>query len=476
MAAPPGVGPRVGDYVLTSVLGAGSFATVYRGVHAVTGEEVAVKAVRLASLPPGAVRALEAEVRLQASLPRHAHVVHCAAVLRSQRFIFLVLELARGGDVARYVRAHGALSEGEAAALGAALARGLAHLRAHAISHRDIKPSNLLLTGGDTLATSRVLIADFGFARVLAGGATAHTQCGSPLYMAPEVMAGHTYGAGADLWSVGATLADVLRGSPPFTGTSAADLLANIRRAGWVHGSAADAAARSDGGACGGVLPPALAATASPALKHLLTGLLRADPAARMSFDAFFAHPWVNEGVARGGGGRSVSFSAALGSGSDGASLPPVHSRSVSAGTAPALAQADAACSSGLAFGFPPPAPQAAAPRVLREEAQHEAGDFIVVVDEAAFESAAAGWDRRGGGDGGGAKAAAGAAPRRHNLIRDATPTWGYEASLQAGTHVLQFGGDGGVGGPPLPTTLAELDAMLVALARAVGSGGGADV
>lgn len=93
------------------------------------------------------------------------------------------------------------------------------------IVHRDLKPQNILIdfTVDKNIATSkdiRLKIADFGFARFLQDGAMAATLCGSPLYMAPEVIMSNHYDKKADLWSIGTIAYQCLTGKAPFTADS----------------------------------------------------------------------------------------------------------------------------------------------------------------------------------------------------------------------------------------------------------------
>lgn len=109
------------------------------------------------------------------------------------------------------------------------LARGLKAMRKAQIVHRDLKPQNLLLTSNDLNAELK--IADFGFARYIRDSeGMADTVCGSPLYMAPEVLNYQRYDAKADLWSVGAILFEMLVGTVPFTGQNQVQLLRNIQK------------------------------------------------------------------------------------------------------------------------------------------------------------------------------------------------------------------------------------------------------
>lgn len=101
------------------------------------------------------------------------------------------------------------------------LAKALEALNRKAIVHRDLKPQNILLCNPIHPLTPLpnqliVKLADFGFARSLPEGIMAGTLCGSPMYMAPEVIMSHQYGAKADLWSIGTIIYQCLTGKAPF--------------------------------------------------------------------------------------------------------------------------------------------------------------------------------------------------------------------------------------------------------------------
>ena len=149
-------------------------------------------------------------------------------------------------------RQNGRLNERLCRRLVRDLARGLGFLWERQLVHRDIKPQNLLLTCAlpredeeenpskeaveDTIDREyndgefMLKIADFGFARHLGGVDLAETMCGSPLYMAPEILLGQKYDAKADLWSVGTVLFEMISGRTPFHGENHMDLLNNIKR------------------------------------------------------------------------------------------------------------------------------------------------------------------------------------------------------------------------------------------------------
>ena len=153
------------------------------------------------------------------------------------------------------------------------LCSGLKHLRSLNLMHRDLKPQNLLLStttkkddedGKEANETVVLKIADFGFARDLSIHGLADTLCGSPLYMAPEILQYKQYDVKADLWSVGAILFELVSGVPPYTGMNHIQLLKNIEQ-----GEAR--------------LPADLNLSAS--CVHLIKSLLKKNPIQRLSFE-----------------------------------------------------------------------------------------------------------------------------------------------------------------------------------------------
>ncbi|KAL3778209.1 hypothetical protein ACHAW5_009611 [Stephanodiscus triporus] len=257
-------------YVLTERLGSGSFATVYKGIILAEYQEainrgslspppsnsigvVAIKAISRSSkkLTKKVLENLDMEIAILRTY-RHPNIVCLHQVQKTDRHFYLVLEYCGGGDLQRLIRTrqNGRLSERLCRRLVRDLAAGLGFLWGKELVHRDIKPQNLLLTGPlpaeeetenppreDAKRALRVMpgdrfmlkIADFGFARHLSGVDLAETMCGSPLYMAPEILSGEKYDAKADLWSVGAVLFEMIAGATPFHGENHMDLLRNIK-------------------------------------------------------------------------------------------------------------------------------------------------------------------------------------------------------------------------------------------------------
>ncbi|XP_057454939.1 serine/threonine-protein kinase ATG1a isoform X2 [Lotus japonicus] len=155
------------------------------------------------------------------------------------------------------------------------LAAGLQVLQEKNLIHRDLKPQNLLLA--TTAATPIMKIGDFGFARSLAHQQLADTLCGSPYYMAPEIIDSQKYDAKADLWSVGAILYQLVIGRPPFDGNSQLQLFQNILASTELR-----------------FPPEALEELHSDCL-NLCRSLLRRNPEERLTFKDFFNHNFLRE-------------------------------------------------------------------------------------------------------------------------------------------------------------------------------------
>ena len=267
---------QIGPYRFVRHLGSGSFAQVYGAVHDGTGEEVAVKAIAARKLNAKLRENLECEIKILKDF-KHENIVGLYGIDKtsSMEYIFLVMEYCDGGDLHQFLQANGALGEDVARVFMNDLARGLDFMWSKQFIHRDLKPQNLLLKNGVTgprrfLPTLK--IADFGFARHLEEATMAETTCGSPLYMAPEILRLQKYGANADLWSVGAIMFEMLTKRPPFTGTGRRSLIANIET---------KTIRYPDGIVIG-----------QPA-KDLLEGLLKVKPTERMSFQAFLSAPFL---------------------------------------------------------------------------------------------------------------------------------------------------------------------------------------
>ncbi|XP_073135424.1 serine/threonine-protein kinase ATG1c isoform X2 [Henckelia pumila] len=264
----------VGDYKLGKQIGAGSFSTVWYARHQVHGTEVAIKEIVTARLNSKLQESLKSEIFILKRI-NHPNIIRLHDMIEESGKIYIILEYCKGGDLSMFIqRRQGRILEATAKHFMHQLAEGLKVLREFSLIHRDLKPQNLLLSTHED--NSVLKIADFGFARSLHPRGLAETLCGSPLYMAPEIMQLQKYDAKADLWSVGAILFQLVTGKTPFTGSNQIQLLQNIIKSTELQ------------------FPPE-ARNLNPHCIDLCRKLLRRNPVERLTFEEFFNHPYLSQ-------------------------------------------------------------------------------------------------------------------------------------------------------------------------------------
>ncbi|XP_073111994.1 serine/threonine-protein kinase ATG1a isoform X2 [Elaeis guineensis] len=267
-----GQGRVVGDYILGPKIGSGSFAVVWQARHRQHGLEVAVKEIDKSQLNPKIRDGLLKEISILRQVS-HPNIVCLHQAIQTEDKIFLVLEYCTGGDLAAYIQRRGRVSEAVARHFMRQLASGLQVLWKNNLIHRDLKPQNLLLSSTDE--TPVLKIGDFGFARYLTPQGLADTLCGSPLYMAPEIIQDRKYDAKADLWSVGAILFQLVTGKLPFDGNTHFQLFQNILATNELQ------------------FPEDVLVNLHPDCIDLCRSLLRRNPVERLAFEDFFNHKFM---------------------------------------------------------------------------------------------------------------------------------------------------------------------------------------
>uniref|UniRef100_A0A1D1YUV7 non-specific serine/threonine protein kinase n=1 Tax=Anthurium amnicola TaxID=1678845 RepID=A0A1D1YUV7_9ARAE len=204
----------LGKYELGRLLGCGASAKVYHARDLRSGRSVAVKCMaRQRVLKAGLGQNVEREVAAMSRL-RHPHVVRLHEVLATCTKIYFVMEYVRGGELFGRV-AKGRLREDTARRYFQQLVSAVAFCHARGVYHRDLKPENLLLDENGDLKVS-----DFGLSAVaeqIRQDGLFHTFCGTPAYVAPEVLARKGYDAAkVDIWSCGVVLFVLMAGYLPF--------------------------------------------------------------------------------------------------------------------------------------------------------------------------------------------------------------------------------------------------------------------
>ncbi|KAL3323047.1 hypothetical protein AABB24_040248 [Solanum stoloniferum] len=224
---------KLGKYEVGRTIGEGTFAKVKFARNTETGENVAIKVLAKSTiLKHRMVEQIKREISIM-KIVRHPcivrlHEVKRIKVLASQTKIYIIQELVTGGELFDKIVHLGRLSEDEARRYFQQLIDAIAHCHSKGVYHRDLKPENLLLDFQGNLK-----ISDFGLSALPQQGVELlYTTCGTPNYVAPEVLSNRGYdGAGADVWSCGIILYVLMAGYLPFEETDLPTLYTKIKAA-----------------------------------------------------------------------------------------------------------------------------------------------------------------------------------------------------------------------------------------------------
>lgn len=221
---------RVGKYDIGKTLGEGSFGKVKFGRHVETGQSVAIKIIaRDHVLRHKMVDQIKREISTM-KLIKHPNVINLIEVMASKTKIFIVLEYVDGGELFDKIAQQGRLNEDEARGYFQQLMNAVDYCHSRGVYHRDLKPENLLLDSSGTLKVS-----DFGLSALsqqLRDDGLLHTACGTPNYVAPEVLTDRGYdGTTSDVWSCGVILFVLMAGYLPFDEPSLPALYRMIQKA-----------------------------------------------------------------------------------------------------------------------------------------------------------------------------------------------------------------------------------------------------
>ncbi|CAN7054349.1 unnamed protein product, partial [Brassica oleracea var. botrytis] len=261
-------GMRVGKYELGRTLGEGNSAKVKLAKDIVSGQSFAVKIIDKSRTSRLNVPfQIKREIRTLKVL-KHPNIVRLHEVLASKTKIYMVLECVAGGDLFDRIVSKGKLSETEGRKMFQQLIDGISYCHNKGIFHRDLKLENVLLD-----ENGRIKITDFGVSAVpqhFREDGLLHTTCGSPNYVAPEVLANKGYdGAASDIWSCGVILYAILTGCLPFDDTNLAVLCRKI-----VKGD------------------PPIPRWLSPGAKTMIKRMLDPNPVTRMTVASIMGNDW----------------------------------------------------------------------------------------------------------------------------------------------------------------------------------------
>lgn len=214
-------------YEFKELLGTGAFSQV---VLAESKEESgrmhAIKCIDKKALK-GKEDSLENEIKVLRRFSRlkHPNIVQLVETYEDKNKVYLIMELVTGGELFDRIVEKGSYTEKDASNLIRQILEAVDFMHVQGVVHRDLKPENLLYYSPDE--ESKIMISDFGLSKMEDSGIMA-TACGTPGYVAPEVLAQKPYGKAVDVWSIGVIAYILLCGYPPFYDESDANLFAQI--------------------------------------------------------------------------------------------------------------------------------------------------------------------------------------------------------------------------------------------------------
>ncbi|KAB2618790.1 CBL-interacting serine/threonine-protein kinase 6 [Pyrus ussuriensis x Pyrus communis] len=261
-----------GKYELGRLLGHGTFAKVYHARHLPSGKNVAMKVVgKEKVIKVGMMEQVKREISVM-RMVKHPNIVELHEVLASKSKIYFAMDLVRGGELFAKI-AKGRLKEDVARVYFQQLISAIDFCHSRGVYHRDLKPENLLLDEDGNLK-----VTDFGlsaFTEHLKQDGLLHTTCGTPAYVAPEVIGKKGYdGAKADLWSCGVILYVLLAGFLPFQDDNLVAMYRKIYRGDFK-------------------CPPWLSSEA----RRLVTKLLDPNPSTRITISKVMDSSWFKKSV-----------------------------------------------------------------------------------------------------------------------------------------------------------------------------------
>jgi serine/threonine protein kinase len=199
------------DFDIIRTLGTGSFGRVKYAKSRIDGQHYAIKFMKKHDIIKlKQVDHINSERSIMAQL-NHPFIVNMHGSFKDERFIYIVMECVGGGELFTHLRRAKRFTDEQAKFYAAQIAAVFQYLHNKQIIHRDLKPENILIT-----REGYCKLTDFGFAKVVNPGDRTFTLCGTPEYLAPEVLLNKGHGKPVDWWTLGILIYEMIAGQPPF--------------------------------------------------------------------------------------------------------------------------------------------------------------------------------------------------------------------------------------------------------------------
>jgi len=263
------------QYEFKTELGRGAFSIVYMAVNKATNINYAVKVINKKDLGKDYEKNLKMEVDILKKV-NHPNIIALKELFDTPDKLYLIMELVTGGELFDKIVEKGSYTENEASQLVRKIVSAVDYLHNLGIVHRDLKPENLLLKRADN--DLEIAIADFGLSKIVGQQMMMQTACGTPSYVAPEVLNASGYGKEVDMWSIGVITYILLCGFPPFYGDTVPEIFEQIMEANFDY-------------------PEEYWGAVTKEAKDFINKLLVVDSDKRLTAGDSLRHPWLAGGV-----------------------------------------------------------------------------------------------------------------------------------------------------------------------------------
>ena len=258
---------KIKFYKYGRLLGKGAFGKVNLSLHVLTGRLVAIKSINKSKIISERQKSkIKIETSIMKTLSSSNHIVKLYETYETEKHICIVMEYICAGDLLSYIRKRSKLTEPIAKYIFKQIILAIQYIHNNNIVHRDIKLDNILID-----LDNKIKICDFGVSKRINSNDIIFEQCGTPTYIAPEILKNKGYeGFKVDIWSSGVVLYAMLSGTVPFKGNNINDLNNVIMKGDYNNIN-----------------------DISNEANHLLKCILEVDPKKRISINDILSHPWL---------------------------------------------------------------------------------------------------------------------------------------------------------------------------------------